>query len=94
MTGLAVSITGLYPVHYFRSRARAERSARERVLRASRTRDEFLVKLNHELRTPLSHIKGYTELLSDGSKEVSMLETDVALAQANKRPDWTYGDAP
>lgn len=24
MTGLAVSITGLYPVHYFRSRARAE----------------------------------------------------------------------
>ena len=24
MTGLAVSITGLYPVHYFRTRARVE----------------------------------------------------------------------
>ncbi|MDC8830701.1 response regulator [Alteromonas gilva] len=42
-----------------------ERLERNRVEQQNRAKDKFLAHLGHELRTPLSSILGYTELLLD-----------------------------
>jgi PAS domain S-box-containing protein len=39
--------------------------ARDRALRASRTKSVFLANMSHELRTPLNAILGYSELLEE-----------------------------
>jgi signal transduction histidine kinase len=39
--------------------------ARDRALRASRTKSVFLANVSHELRTPLNAIIGYSELLQE-----------------------------
>ena len=39
--------------------------ARDRALRASRTKSVFLANMSHELRTPLNAILGYSELLQE-----------------------------
>ena len=41
--------------------------ARDQALKANRFKDEILAKVNHELRTPLSAILGYAQMLSYGS---------------------------
>lgn len=41
----------------------AERNARMQAQRATRAKDEFLTTLSHELRTPLSAIMGWTQVL-------------------------------
>jgi len=41
--------------------------ARDRALRASRTKSVFLANVSHELRTPLNAIIGYSELLQEES---------------------------
>jgi signal transduction histidine kinase len=43
-----------------------ERDAREAADAASRTKDEFLATLSHELRTPATAILGWTRLLKGG----------------------------
>jgi signal transduction histidine kinase len=43
--------------------ARAERAARELAEQESRAREQFLAVLAHELRTPVSAVLGWTELL-------------------------------
>ena len=39
--------------------------AKEAAEAANRTRNEFLANMNHELKTPLNHIIGFTQLLVD-----------------------------
>jgi signal transduction histidine kinase/ActR/RegA family two-component response regulator len=41
----------------------SERDARAQVERASRMKDEFLAMLSHELRTPMTSVLGWTQLL-------------------------------
>ncbi|MBD1865590.1 MULTISPECIES: PAS domain S-box protein [Trichocoleus] len=43
-----------------------EQAAREEAERANRIKDEFLAVLSHELRSPLSPILGWTQLLQNG----------------------------
>jgi len=38
----------------------------DRLLEASRVRDELVTRVSHELRTPLTSVKGYVEALIDG----------------------------
>lgn len=47
-------------------RTQALAEARDEALSASRYKTELMAKVNHELRTPLSAILGYTELLHNG----------------------------
>ena len=46
-----------------------EQEARLAAETANRTKDEFLAMVTHELRTPLSVIKGWAEMLLDGKVE-------------------------
>ncbi|HWT02741.1 MAG TPA: HAMP domain-containing sensor histidine kinase [Pyrinomonadaceae bacterium] len=46
-----------------------EQEARQSAEAASRAKDEFLAMVTHELRTPLSVIKGWAEMLLDGKVE-------------------------
>jgi signal transduction histidine kinase len=39
--------------------------ARDRALRANRTKSVFLANMSHELRTPLNAILGYSELVDE-----------------------------
>ncbi len=49
--------------------------ARDRALRASRTKSVFLANVSHELRTPLNAILGYSELLQeDGPGEHTLAD--------------------
>ena len=44
-----------------------ERAALEQLRVADRTKTEFLTTVIHELRTPMTSITGYTEMLQDGT---------------------------
>lgn len=48
-----------------RQYARGLDAANERMRDADRIKDEFLARVNHELRTPLAAINGYLEVLGD-----------------------------
>ena len=41
------------------------RGAKERAEAADKTKSEFLANMNHEFRTPMNHIIGFTELVCD-----------------------------
>jgi hypothetical protein len=48
--------------------------ARDRALRASRTKSVFLANMSHELRTPLNAILGYSELMEEEAESVGQAQ--------------------
>ena len=69
-----------------RERALAiERAARSDLLRQSRTKDEFLATLSHELRTPMTAILGWARLLRDPTVRDANLDRAIEAIDANAR---------
>ncbi len=46
--------------------ARQLREANEKLMQISRQKDEFLSQISHELRTPMTSIRAFSEILRDG----------------------------
>jgi PAS domain S-box-containing protein len=55
----------------------SERAAREQAEAASRSKDEFVAMISHEIRSPLNSILGWVQMLRTG--RFSQAETDRAL---------------
>jgi signal transduction histidine kinase len=56
----------------------AERASRQQAEAANRSKDEFLAVLSHELKTPLTAVHGWVQLLK--TREVDRQTTEKALA--------------
>ena len=50
-------------------RVREIAEEREQVVRAQRSKDEFIANVTHEMNTPLTSIRGFAELLASGALE-------------------------
>jgi len=84
--GLRPSLIGVCVDVSHGRRLEAAEQACELARRANRAKSEFLVRMNHELRTPLSGVLGFAQLLlmdpreplSDGQrKKLELLETSA-----------------
>ena len=62
-----------------------ERSAREQAERASRTKDDFLALVSHELRSPLSAILGWTQVLRRVGSDAAKLAQGLEVIERNTR---------
>src|SRR5205823_5855774 len=62
-----------------------EREARSEAERISRTKDEFLATLSHEMRTPLNAILGYASLLRSAKMAPHELEEGLEVIDRNAR---------
>ncbi len=63
----------------------AERSARMESERVGRLKDEFLATLSHELRTPLSAILGWAQLLTHGETDPEQVKQGLEAISRNAR---------
>lgn len=68
--------------------ARLEELDREKelVLKAQRSKDEFIANVTHEMNTPLTSVKGFAELLASGSlkEEQAKKAAATVLAQSER----------
>ena len=84
MVGVAIENTRLY-LHMLESNRRL-RESNERLAELDRLKSEFLQTVNHELRTPLSVIVGYLDVLHQAATldETGRRAVTVATEQAGK----------
>jgi signal transduction histidine kinase len=54
--------------------ARALRDANEKLTQLSVQKDAFLSQISHELRTPMTSIRAFSEILTDGEVPVAMVQ--------------------
>lgn len=64
--------------------ARAQRS-REQAEAASRSKDEFITLISHELRAPLNAMLGWARLLKEGTADPAMQEHAVDIIERSAR---------
>ncbi|GAB7191364.1 GAF domain-containing sensor histidine kinase [Kineococcus sp. NUM-3379] len=62
---------------------RAVEAANERLLDADRLKEEFLARITHEIRTPMTSIEGYLEMLGDGGLDPHATATAVDAIRRN-----------
>jgi PAS domain S-box-containing protein len=91
--GEFVGLLALVTDNTERKRAEAERAellereqrSRELAETANRMKDEFLTTLSHELRTPLNAIIGWTDMLSRGQLDLSIVAHATEVIHRNAR---------
>ena len=74
---LAVSVIGVHEAERRAQAAAAER-AREEAEAAVQLRDRVLTALSHDLRTPLTAINGYAQLLSRQASRIAAVDASLA----------------
>lgn len=61
------------------------RNALDKAVESERLKDEFLATLSHELRTPMSAILGWTQILSRGAKSEADMKRGIEVIDRNAR---------
>jgi signal transduction histidine kinase/ActR/RegA family two-component response regulator len=64
---------------------RLEQTARKQAESASRLKDEFLATISHELRTPITPIIGWTQLLRNRLSDTPALQRGLDVIERNAR---------
>ncbi|MBO0859838.1 MAG: CHASE3 domain-containing protein [Chloracidobacterium sp.] len=63
----------------------SERAAREKAEAASRSKDEFVAIISHEIRSPLNSILGWAQMLRSGKFDQEETERAVEIIERNAR---------
>ncbi|HVF27723.1 MAG TPA: ATP-binding protein, partial [Pyrinomonadaceae bacterium] len=85
-TGIARDITERKRAEAEREQLLArERQAREQAEEANRIKDEFLATLSHELRTPMTSILGWTQLIRGGQVNQDAFPNALEIIYRNAR---------
>lgn len=69
--GLVVAYGRLLSNEVSAAKQKEEETKVEQIEEVSKIKDEFVFIISHELRSPITAIRGYLELLSDSSKKVN-----------------------
>jgi PAS domain S-box-containing protein len=83
--GSCVDVTERKQAEAEREKLAEEQAARATAEAASRSKDEFLAMVSHELRSPLSAILGYAQLLRVGHVDIDAINRVVTVIERNAK---------